>query len=88
MIRLLLSLLALITGVTVPGMAQACDFAGSSTEIGAQADAGEQASVETAQPQVLPTFAAPASREVAPAVRAFTAPRAPTVLIGIDRARQ
>jgi hypothetical protein len=89
MIRLLLSLLALLTGATVPGMAQACDFAGSSTEIGASADAGQQASAEAVQPQAPGAFAAlPATREPMPAASEYPAPRVATVLIGIDRARR
>jgi hypothetical protein len=89
MIRLLLSLLALLTGATVPGMAQACDFAGSGTEIGARAEAGQQASAEAVQPQAPSAFAAvPAIREPTQVARELAAPRVATVLIGIDRARQ
>lgn len=89
MIRLLLSLLALLTGATVPGMAQACDFAGSNTEIGARAEAGQQAAAEASQPLAPGAFAAePARWQTTPAAREFAAPRVATVLVGIDRARQ
>jgi len=89
MIRLLLSLLALLTGATVPGMAQAGDFAGSSTEIGARAETGQQPCAEAAQLQAPGAFAAvPATREPAPAAGEYPAPRVATVLIGIDRAHR
>ena len=89
MIRLLLSLLALITGVAVPGMAQARDFGACGTEIGAQAEVGQAAAAEVVQPARCVALAvAPTPLESEPRWREATGPVIRPVLIGIDRARQ
>ena len=91
MIRLLLSLLAMVSGLAVQGMpAQARLCGACETEIGAQAPARASAQVAVRVTALAIGQRTPSTRSVSPALRlpaAFVVAR-PGVLIGIDRARQ
>lgn len=89
MLRFLLSLLALVSGLAVPGMAEARLYGPSETEIGARAEVAEAAPAEdlrialaAPRPQARPLRSIPVVR---PGL-AYVSP-AP-VHIGIDRARE
>lgn len=88
MIRLLLSLLALILGLVVPGMAEARVYGVCETEIGAAAETAREAPVVAPQAMALITRpGTPGLFHEAPLTpRTTNAPAPATVLIGIDRA--
>jgi hypothetical protein len=91
MIRLLLSLLALVSGLAVQGVpAQARLCAAHDTEIGAPAPARVAAHVAVRGAALAVVQGAPAAQIVGPALRLPVAQivARPGVLIGIDRARQ
>ncbi|MBU6266392.1 MAG: hypothetical protein KGN34_02545 [Sphingomonadales bacterium] len=89
MLRFLLSLLALISGLAVPGMAEARLYGPSETEIGAPANPVQAAPAEARHAALIPARPCFRLRRGIPVVRpglAFAVP-AP-VLVGIDRARE
>jgi len=91
MIRLLLSLLALMSGLAVQGSpAQARLCAGHDTEIGAPAPIRLAAHVAVRVAALAVVHRAPAALDMGPALRlpAAQIDAHPGVLIGIDRARQ
>ena len=91
MLRFLLSLLALVSGLAVPGMADARVFGPCGTQIGAAAELNAEAQASTAQIGAQPgQRPAQSLQSLVPAL-AYTpasVTAAPTVLIGSDRARQ
>jgi len=91
MIRLLLSLLALVSGLAVQGApAQARLCAPHETEIGAQAPVQMAAHVAVRVAALAVVPRAPSALTVGPVLRlpAAMVVAQPGVLIGIDRARQ
>jgi hypothetical protein len=91
MIRLLLSLLALVSGLAVQGVpAQARLCGAHDTEIGAPAPAQVAAHVAVRVAALGVVHRAPAALDMGPALRLPTAQTdaRPGVLIGIDRARE
>ncbi len=91
MIRLLLSFLALVSGLAVqvvPAQARLCG--GCKTEIGAQASVRAATHVAVRVAALAVVQRAPSTLTVGPALRlpAAVVVAAPGVLIGIDRARQ
>ncbi|MDE2405428.1 MAG: hypothetical protein KGM17_12240 [Sphingomonadales bacterium] len=89
MLRFLLSLLALVSGLAVPGMADARAFGASETEIGVLADAVPPAPAEAAHAALLPARPSAGPAQRIRVVRPTLAVAAPApVLIGIDRARE
>ncbi len=90
MIRLLLSLLALVSGLAVQGVpAQARLCAAHDTEIGAPAPARVAAHVTVRAAALAVVQRAPAAQTIGPVQRIPAAQigARPGVLIGIDRAR-
>jgi len=89
MLRFLLSVLALVSGLAVPGTVAARDLGPSGTAIGALAEAAQTTTAEV--PNAARILARPATpRErgfviVRPSLAAFTVP-VPTVILGSDRA--
>jgi len=89
MLRFLLSLLALVSGLAVPGMAEARLYGPSETEIGVLAEVAQAAPAEVRSvAQVMPRPQARPLRSL-PVIRPGLAYVSPApVHIGIDRARE
>ena len=91
MLRFLLSVLALVSGLAVPGTADARAFGPCETEIGARVEIGAEAQATVAHAAVLSARRpSPRLQPETPVVWLSTdfAPAIPAVLIGIDRARE
>ena len=91
MLRFLLSLLALVSGLAVPGTADARAYGPCETEIGARVEAPAEAPVAVSHAAVL-SARQPSPRPLLETpvdwLAAGYAPAIPAVLIGIDRARE